>query len=218
MAAGEGALMAEYVRRKRPPANHPYWARLHERAHPPSVVTPVVVLGGIGMFLGLYGGLMEPMPYAKAVKTAATVAAGAAGVLFVTSVPVLLFDASRHMPRHERWPAALLSGLAAAVVLFFTLLIPLVLLLLWYSTCSGRGPWLGTLTGLGIGAVPGMTYAAFTRWLWRKRQRQWPRWERMRAPRRRDRALTVTPIPLPIEPPASAEPPAEPREGRRAAE
>src|SRR5215216_5605977 len=155
--------MAEYVRRKRPPASHPYWARLHDRAHPPPLVTPIAVLGGVGALLGLYGGLMEPMPTARAMKVATSLAAGLAGVLFVVSVPVLLFDASRQTPRQERWPTAVLSGLAVAVVLFCALLLPLIPLFLWYSLCSGLGPWLGMLTGLGVGAVPAAIFAVEAR-------------------------------------------------------
>lgn len=191
--------MAEYVRRKRPPASHPYWERLRDRAHPPPVVAPVAFLGGIGMFLGLYGGLMEPMEYVRAAKTASAVAGAASVVLFATSVPILLFDASRQMPRRERWPAALVSGLAVAVIMFLTLLLPLVLVFLWYAACSGRGPWLGMLTGLGIGTLIGAVPSLWNRRRWRERQRRWPRWERMRSPRP-DVAITVTPVPLPIDP------------------
>jgi hypothetical protein len=208
--------MAEYVRRKRPPASHPYWERLRDRAHPPSVVTPVVVLGGIGMFLGLYGGLMEPMQYVRAAKTAAAMAGVAAVVLFATSVPILLFDASRNMPRRERWPAALVSGLAVAIVLFFTLLIPLVLVFLWYAACSGRGPWLGMLTGLVIGALVGAVPSLWNRRRWRERQRRWPRWERTRGSRG-DQAITVRAVPLPVESPAAVSKPDSP-EGKQAAE
>jgi hypothetical protein len=179
------------------------------------VATPVTTLGVIGMFVGLCGGLMEPMPFVKAVQMAATVAAAAAGILFATSVPVLLFDGSRQRPRPERWPIALLTGVVVAVVLFFTLLIPLVLLFLWYAACSGRGPWLGMLTGLASGALLAAVPAVLSRW--RERQRHWPRWERMRA-RRRNRALSVRPIPLPAEPGPSAEPAPEPPAERRAGE
>jgi MFS family permease len=210
--------MAEYVRRKRPPANHPYWARLHDRAHPPRLVAPIAILGGVGALLGLYGGLMEPMPAARAVKMAATVAAGLAGALFVTSVPVLLFDASRQMPRQERWPTAILSGLAVAIVLFCALVIPLIVLFLWYSLSSGRGPWLGMLTGSGIGAVLTALLAVWSRRRWQKRQREWPRWERMRAPRQRGRGLAVPVFPAPVEPASSGEPEPDAPEGRRAAE
>jgi hypothetical protein len=100
------------------------------------------------------------------------------------------------MPRRERWPAALVSGLAVAIVLFFTLLIPLVLVFLWYAACSGRGPWLGMLTGLVIGALVGAVPSLWNRRRWRERQRRWPRWERTRGSRR-DRAITVTVVPLP---------------------
>jgi hypothetical protein len=210
--------MAEYVRRKRPPASHPYWARLHDRAHPPPLVTPIAVLGGIGAVLGLSGGLMDPMPTVRAIKVAATLAAGLAAVLFVASVPILLFDGSRRMARQERWPTAVLSGLAVAVILFCTLLIPLILLFVWFSICSGRGPWLGALAGLGVGAVLTAPITAGRRWQWRKRQQEWPRWERMRARRERVRGLAVPARPTPAEPapPAGSEP--DRPEGRRAAE
>ena len=65
--------MAEYVRRRRPPASHPYWARLHDRAHPPAVVAPIVIPAGLGLALGLYGGLRAPFSTTDAVKLAATV-------------------------------------------------------------------------------------------------------------------------------------------------
>jgi hypothetical protein len=206
--------MAEYVRRKRPPANHPYWTRLHDRAHPPAVAMHVAVPGVIGVCLGLYGGLMEPMPLAKAVKTAAIVAAAGAGVTFATSIPVLVFDASRHMTGRERWPGALLAGLFVAVVLFVILLLLITPLLVWYAVCSGLGPWLGMLTGLAVGAVPGGILAWEAHRRWRQRQKQWPRWERMRAPRGA-RALTVNIVPGPAESPPAVQ--VEP-EGPRSAE
>src|SRR6476661_8439160 len=111
--------MAEYVRRKRPPASHPYWARLHDRAHPPQVVLPVVVPASVGLGLGLYGGLRPSYSVGEAARLAAEVAGGSGGALFVLAVLILRFDASRQTPRRERWAAAVLGGFAVAGVLFF---------------------------------------------------------------------------------------------------
>jgi hypothetical protein len=196
----EGPRMAEYVRRRRPPASHPYWARLHDRAHPPPVIAPVVIPTGIGLALGLYGGLRPTFSTTDAVKLAATVAGGLAAIIFVLSLPLLLYDASRQAPRRERWVMSVLGAMAVAAVLFMVGLFGLTPMLVVYSWCSGEGPWLGMLIGGLIGGVPGAAYAAETRRQWRARQRRWPRWESMRA-RRTTPALTTTPIPVPADPP-----------------
>lgn len=196
--------MAEYVRRRRPPASHPYWARLHDRAHPPALAVPIAVPAGMGLLLGLYGGLKPSFTMSEAVRMAATVSGAMAGVTFVTSLPLLLYDASRQVPRRERWAASAIGAFAVAAVLFMVGMVGLFLALAWYSACSGQGPWLGMLTGGLLGGVPAALVATGARRRWRERQKRWPRWERMRSPRPRA-TLTVTPIPTPsTQPPAPA--------------
>ena len=207
--------MAEYVRRKRPPATHPYWARLHDRANPPGVVWRTLVPAGLGILIGLYAGLNDPLPWSKALGTAATVALGGAVVVFTTSLPILLLDPNRQLTGRDRWPGALLAAGVVAVFLFGAKFVALSALLLWYSVCSGLGPWIGLVTGLAIGGVPGAVWASVARCRWRKRQEQWPRWERMRAPRG---PRSLTPVPAPAEPTPAAESEPIQREGQRVAE
>jgi hypothetical protein len=193
--------MAEYVRRKRPPASHPYWARLHDRAHPPQVVLPIVIPASVGLGLGLYGGLRPSYSMGEAALLAVEVAGGSAGALFVFAVLFLRLDASRQTPRRQQWAAALLGAVFMSAILFFAMFMGTFLTLLWYAVCSGRGPWLGMLIGAGLGGTLAAMVALGNRRRWRERQRRWPRWERMRSPRRRP-VLTVTSIPAPSLGPA----------------
>jgi hypothetical protein len=206
--------MAEYVRRKRPPATHPYWARLHDRANPPGVVGPVAVPGGLAGLLGLYAGLNKSLPAAEALEIAVVVAGGIAAVVSVTSLPIFAFGAVRYMTPRERWPTATIEAAVAGVVTLFAVVGPLALLLLSYAACSGRGPWSGLLIGLAIGGVPGTAYAWWARRRWRKRQQQWPRWDRMRAPR----TLPLPSVLVPAEPAPAAESEPDRAEGPRVGE
>ena len=187
--------MAEYVRRKRPPASHPYWARLHDRAHPPQLVLPVVLPASVGLGLGLYGGLRPSYSVADAARLAVAVAGASSAGLFVLAVLVLWLDGSRHTPRRQRGAAALIGGAGVSAVLFAAVFMAAMLALAWYAACSGRGPWVGMLVGAGLGGGLAGLIAVGARRRWRERQRRWPRWERMRS--RRQPALTVTPIPAP---------------------
>jgi hypothetical protein len=175
--------MAEYVRRKRPPASHPYWARLHDRAHPPSVLLPVIVPAVLGLLIGQYGGSRPPYLLSSAVVDAGKYAGASAAVLFVIAALVAFHDASRHSSIRERIFTSLGSGLLVGVVVFGLFFVVLGLGFIWMSICSGLGLWLGMLTGILIGAVPGATFAWATRRSWRTRQRHWPRWERVRRRR-----------------------------------
>jgi hypothetical protein len=177
--------MAEYVRRRRPPPSHPYWDRLRDRAHPPLLVTPIAIPAVVGLGVGLYGGMRPPFTMGDAVRVASVGAAGLAGIVFVAATIILMVDAARQMPRHERWVAAVVLGLAMAAFFFFMAVIVLTLFLTWYSACSGEGPWHGMLIGMAIGATPAAFFAGTARQRWRARQRHWPKWERMRTPRRR---------------------------------
>lgn len=194
--------MAEYVRRKRPPASHPYWARLHDRAHPPSVLLPVVVPAVIGVLIGQYGGSRPPYTLSSAILDACKYALVSAGVLFVIGTLVSFHDASRHSPIRERIFTSLGSGLLVGVVVFGLFFVVLGTGFIWMSICSGLGLWLGMLMGMLIGAVPGAAFAWATRQSWRARQRRWPRWERVR--RRRESTppavAVVPPMPVPTEP------------------
>jgi hypothetical protein len=190
--------MAEYVRRRRPPANHPYWERLHDRANPPSIVGPIALLAAIGLCIGLYGGLRSPISVGGAVKTATTVSWAFAMCTFALALPLLLYDASRQTPRRQRWAGAAIGAVGVAMGIFALGIVGLVPILLWYAACSGEGPWLGMLIGGLIGAAPAALYAWASRRRWKDRQRRWPRWENMRVPRTRA-ALNVTPVPAPTE-------------------
>jgi hypothetical protein len=174
--------MAEYVRRRRPPASHPYWDRLHDRAHPPSLILPIVGPAAVGLFLGIYGGLRPSLTAADAIRFATIVAGLFANVMFVIVVPLLFLESGRQINRQERWSAVIFGAIAISVAAFVASLLPLILMLLWYAACSGEGVWLGMLYGVLIGAVPAAVYAGQRRRRWRVRQQHWPRWERMRLP------------------------------------
>lgn len=188
--------MAEYVRRKRPPASHPYWARLHDRAHPPRVAVPIGLPAVVGLGLGLVGGLRPEFTSAEAGSSAATVATGTTAVLFVVVVAVLRFDASRQTTPRERWVGAVLSGLAVSVGLYLLIFVATFLVLAWYAAGSGRGPWLGMLIGSSLGTAPAAVLTVAARRRWWRRQRRWPGWERMRGGRRLF-VRTVSPVPVP---------------------
>ena len=191
--------MAEYVRRRRPPASHPYWDRLHDRAHPPAVLTPIIAPACLGLAIGLIGGLRSSFSIGDAFKLATTSAGVCAAIMFAIMAPILVVESARQGNRQERWTAALVGATLIGVIVFVVSLIPLFPLFLWYAACSGQGPWLGMLIGLLIGTIPGVLYARWRRHWWHKRQQQWPRWERMRVPRS-DATLNVTPMPAPLEP------------------
>lgn len=186
--------MAEYVRRKRPPASHPYWARLYDRAHPPPVVLPVVIPASAGLLVGLGAGLHEPFSSADAARVAVEVAGTSAGVLFAVGVLVIRLDTTRPAARRERWAEAVIGGLGVGAAMFFAVFLATFLALLWYATCSGQGPPLGMLIGAGLGGTPAALIALGARRRWRERQRRWPRWERMREPQG-TAVLTLTPVP-----------------------
>jgi hypothetical protein len=198
--------MAEYVRRKRPPATHPYWARLHDRAHPPQLVTPVAAFATVGLLLGFGAGFQPAFSGAEAARLAATVAAIAAVAVFALAVAILWVDHSGQLPRRTRGAVAVVSGMGFSLVLFCATFVALFVLLLWYSVCSGRGPGWGMAIGAATGGAPAALIAVGNRRRWLARQRRWPRWERMRA-RRTPAALSVTQVPVP----PAAGPAPEPR-------
>src|SRR5262249_26501476 len=136
----EGTAMAEYVRRKRPPASHPYWARLYDRAHPPPVVLPIAIPTSAGVVVGLSAGLHELFTARDAARVAVEVAGGSAAVLLLPGVFILWLDPSRPSARGQRWVETLFGGLGIAVVMFLSVFAASFLALLWYSTCSGEGP------------------------------------------------------------------------------
>jgi hypothetical protein len=198
--------MAEYVRRKRPPATHPYWARLHDRAHPPQLVTPIAVPTFIGLALGLCGGLQPPFSATEAARLSATVATVVAAAVFVLALAILWVDQAGQLPRRVRGTMAVLTGVCWSLFAFCAFFFLMFVVLCWFVLCSGHGPWFGMTIGAATAGAPGVLYAVATRWRWQARQRRWPRWERMRA-RRTTAALSVTQIPLP----PAAEPAPEPR-------
>lgn len=199
--------MAEYVRRRRPPASHPYWARLHDRAHPPQLVLPIAIPTGAGLLVGLYAGLQPEFHGKEAVKVSAQVAIAFAAAVFGVAVLILWIDGVRQTPRPSLWTAALFGGLGVAAAAFLILFGVLTILLLLYSACSGRGALGGMFIGGATCGLPAALIAVGNRRRWQERQRQWPRWERMRSPRRPN--LSVTPVaapPLPSTDPAPLSP------------
>jgi hypothetical protein len=188
--------MAEYVRRKRPPATHPYWARLYDRAHPPQVVLPVAIPASAGLLVGLSAGIRDPFTCTEAAQVASEVAGGSAAVLFVVVVLVLRLDASRQMPRREQWAAALVGSVGISAAMFGAVFLATFLALLWYAACSGQGALIGMLIGAGLGGAPAALITLGARRRWQERQRRWPRWERMRGGRG-SAVLAVTQVPAP---------------------
>ena len=146
--------MAEYVRRKRPPASHPYWARLYDRAHPPRGVVPVVVPAVFGLLFGLYAGLRPNYTLKEAFGDALAIASLFAGFAFVLSSPILYIDAMRYASPRRRWVAVLFYGAAIAIGVFIAAAILLLILFVVYSLCAGMGPWVGMAIGTLIAAFP----------------------------------------------------------------
>lgn len=205
--------MAEYVRRRRPPASHPYWARLHDRAHPPQLVQPIAVPAAVGLGVGLYAGLQPEFTAADAVKLAAEVAGGVAAAVFGLAVLILSLDAARQTPRPPWWTTAFLAGIGVAVATFVALFVVLLVMFLWYAACSGRGPWVGLLIGGTVGGVPAALIAVGARRRWQDRQSRWPRWERMRSSRRPP-VLPVTAVAASAPPATESVPPLSPARER----
>lgn len=183
--------MAEYVRRRRPPASHPYWERLNDRAHPPRLFLRIAIPSLIGLLLGLYGGLRSPFSINDAVHLAATSAAIVSTLAFALCLPRLLIGDTRHLPHGERWPITLALGLMFTAICFAAGFVIFFLLFNFYSLCSGRGPWLGMLIGLSPFLILASLFSIGARKRWRDRQRAWPRWSQMRIPRSRSRSVTA---------------------------
>ena len=178
--------MAEYVRRKRPPADHPFWAHLSERANPPSVVWPVVVPTAVGLLIGLVAGLNDPVSLRQAVEIAGVIATALAGLLAVgIGVPVIVLIVRRS---HASWTTVPTAFLAIAFIGFLAVFVPMTLLLFGYSLSGGYGPWVGMTIGAGLGVCPGILIAWGKRHRWADRIRRWPRWETMRRRHRRQTA------------------------------
>jgi hypothetical protein len=203
--------MVEYVRRRRPPANHPYWQHLHDRAHPPWVVIPVIPTTVLGLGIGLYGGLRDPFTLAEAVRTAAIGSSGVAATTAVIGTFTLFFDAGHQLPWKWRLLRAIGMGTGAGTLLFLITFVAMFVFLAWYAACSGEGAWLGMLYGALIGGTPIAAIVYTYRQRWRDRQKHWPRWERMRTPRSRNR-LNLTEVSTnPINPPSVGTAPTEQR-------
>src|SRR5262245_4737177 len=164
--------MAEYVRRKRPPADHPYWAHRRDRAHPPSIVWPVVLPAAAGVGVGLAAGLNDPVPARDAVETAAVTAGMLAGSLAACCLVPLLFNAIYHSGHADHWMNAALGVLFVGLFGFLFAFVPMALILLWYSVSGGNGPWVGMAVGAALGAGPGAILSGVSRHQWAKRRRR----------------------------------------------
>ena len=198
--------MAEYVRRRRPPADHSYWERLRDRAHPPRVVLPILILALLGGAFGLYGGLKPTFTIADAIKLAAMIAGGFAGVGMAVFLPFWIVDSAFRSVRYER-AVTILAGSAAIVIFVFIIAFaPLAILFIAFSICTGQGPWIGMLIGLLCTTTLTVPLIWSQRVRWQARQRAWPRWDRMRAPRRRAPSNAGTEVVLQVEETAAVEP------------
>ncbi|HKB04469.1 MAG TPA: hypothetical protein VKD90_19760 [Gemmataceae bacterium] len=114
--------MAEYVRRKRPPANHPYWVRLHERAHPPSLIPYFGIPAGLGLVFGLVGGTVGEFTYNQAERTVIAASGAMSGLVFLVAILSLVLDRTLQFPRRQRLGALLgISGCAAGTFVLFGL-------------------------------------------------------------------------------------------------
>jgi len=198
--------MAEYVRRRRPPADHPYWERLRDRAHPPRVVLPILILALLGGAFGLYGGLKPTFTISDAIKLAAMVAGGFAGVGMAVLLPFWIVDTAFRSARYERAMTILAGSAAIAMFVFVVAFLPLSIIFIVFSICTGQGPWIGMLIGLLCATTPSVPLIWSQRVRWQARQRAWPRWDRMRAPRRRAPSNVGTEVVLQVEETAAIEP------------
>jgi len=199
--------MAEYVRRKRPPATHPYWARLYDRAHPPGGVVPVAVAAVLGLFLGLYCGLRPSYPLREAPRDAVIIAVLFAVFAFVLLTPILWIGAGRYPSRRQPRMAVLFFAVVITIVIFVVCAVFFSATLVWFSLCAGKGLWAGMAIGALSAAVPAGFFARWSRRNWQARQREWPQWER--SPPRLRPAIAPAPVPAP-----AATPPAEPESPR----
>jgi hypothetical protein len=180
--------MAEYVRRKRPPADHPFWTHLNDRAHPPSVVWPVVLPTVVGLGLGLVAGFNDRLSFRQALQTAGVISATLAATLAVCCALPLLFNAILRPRSGDQWSQALAAFLGIGLAGFLMAFVPLTLFLIWYSVSGGHGPWVGMAIGAALGLGPGVLIAWVNRHRWADRRRRWPRWETMRRRHRRQTA------------------------------
>ena len=197
--------MAEYVRRKRPPATHPYWARLHDRTHPPSGKWAMLVLGLVGLLMGIFSGGRA----AWTLYDAAEMGAQLSMYLAVLYTLLVFGSGVRERDTGRPWVdiaaslgASCLSGAGAYIVMvvMFTLLI-----VLFYYPMSGMGRLYGGLIGGAIWAGVALSVTRSEYRHWRSRQANWPKWEEMGRGHRRRRAfvvnLTVRQVPPPEEDP-----------------
>jgi len=178
--------MAEYVRRKRPPATHPYWARLHDRTHPPSGKWAMLGLGLLGLLIGLVSGGRAAWTLYDAAKVASDVGVWVAAIRAVFVAVFELRGMNVRRPWRSFGRAVFAAGYDAVwtYVAVFVALTSLIVLFYW--PMSGMGVLYGGL----IGAACWAGFAFLVAWTeyrhWRQRQANWPKWEEMgRGHRRR---------------------------------
>lgn len=203
--------MAEYVRRKRPPADHPYWAHRRDRAHPPPAVWPVAVPAAVGLGLGLVAGLNDPMSAGAALEAAGIAALAVAATAVVNCVGSFLFCVVTGARRGGTAANDLAGGLVVGFCAFVVSFVVFALGLLWFAVGTGLGPWLGMAVGAAVGAGPGAAGAWVVRRRWAARRHLRPRWEALRRQHRRQAAAPVVAAPpasVPAQPPAERDGPA----------
>lgn len=178
--------MAEYVRRRRPPASHPYWQHLHDRAHPPPLITPILVPGTLGGALGLWAGQSPECSLSATLRSAIEIVGLLAFVLGAVFGTRLAID--RESRRFWQRSKDILSAvLTFSVVIFFLAIMPVSVIVLCYQLCSGLG-WLGAVVGAVMWGTPGAFVAIVSRRRWSQRVRDWPRWGSSRDRRYRRQA------------------------------
>lgn len=168
--------MAEYVRRKRPPANHPHWARLHDLTHPPPVRSTVTCLGLGGLLAGAYCGTQDSMTFTSAMRQASECSLYLSGFFAVGGFLTTISDRRPAWRWSTLGMAFLMAGLVFAIAFAFAFVFFAGMLSFRWLTGG-----LGWDAGGAVGGLLGLTLAGLfvltERRNWRRRCQRWPRWE-----------------------------------------
>jgi hypothetical protein len=168
--------MAEYVRRKRPPASHSYWARLHDLTHPPAMRSTFTCLGLGGLVAGAYCGTQESMTFASAMRQANECSLYLAGFFAIGGFFTTISD-RRPGWRWSTLGAAFLMAAAVFVIafLFAFFLFSAMLTFRWLT--GGLGWGYGASIGVFFGVLTAGLFAYSEQRQWQRRCRRWPRWD-----------------------------------------
>lgn len=191
--------MAEYVRRKRPPASHPYWARLHDRTHPPSCKWALACFGFFATIVGGSCGGSGAITMYDAFWYTSRYALIPA-VLMTTIWTTLQYYQSTARTRQQAAAYAAISAMISMGMSYVIscFVIGIFSIAFWYPM-SGIGAFRGCLGGLVYGLVLGYFITWPERRNWWYRQANWPRWEEMARLHRRRRHTPEQPV-APVTP------------------